>query len=55
MHDFLTIMKTPGKLDCEKCIKKAGSDLENRTWTDVKNYVYNQNVKKKNMAKNLLE
>ena len=49
-------MKTPGKVDCEKCIKKGGSDLPNQTWTDVKNYVYNQNVKKKkNMAKNLLE
>lgn len=47
------MLKTAGKLDCEKCIKIAESDLENLTWTDVKNYLYNQNVKKKEYGKEI--
>lgn len=53
MHAFLWILKTAGKLDCEKCIKIAESGLENLPWTDVKNYLYNQNVKKKEYGKEI--
>jgi len=37
----------PGKVDCEKCIDKAGSALQRRDWTAVKYYVKNQIEKRK--------
>ena len=54
MTTFLKTFKTPGKVDCEKCILASGSSLKNRSWTDVKNYVYNQNCSRKKSAKNML-
>ena len=47
MDIFFKTMKTPGKMACEKCISVAGQALANRTWKDVKNYVYNMNVSRK--------
>lgn len=38
---FLEKLQVPGKADCEKIIK-AESALSQRTWTDVKNCIYNQ-------------
>ena len=34
--------RVPGKVDCEKCIFKAGNALKRRDWTAVKYYVNNQ-------------
>ena len=38
---FFRLQKVPGKRECSDCLSKAGSELENRTWKDVKYYVYN--------------
>ena len=38
---FLEKLQVPGKADCEKIIR-AESGLSQRTWTDVKNCIYNQ-------------
>ena len=34
--------RIPGKVDCEKCIDKAGGSLQRRDWKAVKYYVKNQ-------------
>ena len=34
--------RVPGKVDCDRCISKAGNALERRDWTAVKYYVKNQ-------------
>ena len=52
LSSFLRLGKTPKKEDCEKCLSKAANILHARTWIDVKNHVYNLNIKKKKFNKN---
>ncbi|XP_050416929.1 uncharacterized protein LOC126830572 [Patella vulgata] len=33
-------MKVPGKLDCDRCLRKR-TELSRRSWRDIKNYVHN--------------
>ena len=47
LSSFLRLGKTPKKEDCEKCLANAGNILQTRTWSDIKNHVYNLNIKKK--------
>ena len=39
---FIKKGRIPGKVDCEKCIDKAGDSLQRRDWKAVKYYVKNQ-------------
>lgn len=50
---FITKLMVPGKLDCDKCLKKR-KELSRRTWKDIKNFVHNtiQTVKRKYNFKN---
>ncbi|XP_060062466.1 uncharacterized protein LOC132543027 isoform X2 [Ylistrum balloti] len=47
MEHFLHIRKTPGKLDCDNCLRKYQC-LSRRNWKNIKNFVYNciQSLKK---------
>lgn len=45
------INKVPGKDECENCITKSNGMLKNRSWRDVKYYVYNY-IKKVKKLKN---
>nr|XP_046259470.1 M-phase phosphoprotein 8 isoform X3 [Scatophagus argus] len=49
LHEFITMMKVPGKKECNACIA-AEPDLGGRSWTDVKNYVHNtlQTIRRRN-------
>ncbi|XP_024141814.1 M-phase phosphoprotein 8 isoform X2 [Oryzias melastigma] len=40
LSEFISSMKVPGKKECNACIA-AEPDLEQRSWTDVKNYIHN--------------
>ena len=40
IEHFLRIRKTPGKLDCDNCLRKYQC-LSRRNWKDIKNFVYN--------------
>ncbi|XP_034043158.1 uncharacterized protein LOC117525409 [Thalassophryne amazonica] len=48
LGNFITMMKVPGKKDCNACIA-AEPDLLGRSWTDVKSYVHNtvQTIRRK--------
>ncbi|TRY91274.1 hypothetical protein DNTS_035671, partial [Danionella cerebrum] len=50
MSKFVALRRVPGKNDCLLCIGKASPVLSNRTWKDVKYFVYNEIIKvKKNL------
>ncbi|KAJ8013063.1 hypothetical protein DPEC_G00049410 [Dallia pectoralis] len=40
MGHFISVMEVPGKQDCEVCLHNEPA-LHDRSWRDVKNYVYN--------------
>ncbi|XP_028969448.2 uncharacterized protein LOC114828792 [Esox lucius] len=40
MGHFISVMEVPGKQDCEMCLHNEPA-LQDRTWRDIKNYVYN--------------
>ncbi|XP_023806626.1 M-phase phosphoprotein 8 isoform X3 [Oryzias latipes] len=49
LSEFISSMKVPGKKECNACIA-AEPDLEERSWTDVKNYIHNtlQTLRRRN-------
>jgi len=42
MIKFIKTCKVPGKQDCERCIHAEPESLKQRTWTGVKNYLWNR-------------
>lgn len=40
---FMALRKTPGKMECLMCIEDEPA-LKNRSWKDIKNFVYNTNT-----------
>ena len=49
MQQFIALRKVPRMDDCLKCVSKESTVLNNRSWKDVKYFVYNkiQNIKKR--------
>ena len=39
---FITSLRVPGKLDCEKCLRAEQLSLKDRDWQSVKFYVHNR-------------
>ncbi|XP_061187044.1 uncharacterized protein LOC133195202 [Saccostrea echinata] len=51
MHKFITNCETPGKLDCLRVKRRCSSALQNRTWQQIKYYVYNRVLQIRKMKK----
>ncbi|XP_064180423.1 uncharacterized protein LOC135249061 [Anguilla rostrata] len=41
LQEFIAQMRVPGKKDCEACLEAKPDILHNRSWKDIKYYVYN--------------
>ena len=54
MKSFVALGKTPAKADCEECIAKAQGSLD-RSWKEVKYFIYNHNSKQRKRRRNNLE
>lgn len=39
---FITSTTVPGKRECEKCLKAEPDALKNRSWHNIKYFVYNR-------------
>lgn len=52
MKRFVTELKVPGKLDCDSC-KNSSAALVDRSWRDIKYFVYNRIQTEKNRIKAL--
>lgn len=52
MQTFITDLVTPGKLDCLRVKRRCGAALRDRSWKQIKFYVYNRILKKRKMQNN---
>lgn len=49
MQSFINDLVTPGKLDCLQVKRRCGAVLRERSWKQIKFYVYNRVLKRRRM------
>lgn len=52
MQSFINDLVTPGKLDCLQVKRRCGAVLRERSWKQIKFYVYNRVLKRRRMQSN---